>query len=195
MLFIWLRKKDAKDQKLVNAVKPQPPGAPEGLDEPDVIARPGAMAVSSRGAQPGLETPTVTVVTPTVVGSGPEQQYEEPSVYEPTLPGAAGSVGTLPDEKPKKSKKKGKGGEEPEVITPDIEYAPEVPTELDIAPGSGQTIDVPKGKGQGDHPTEVLIPEELGAETPTVVPTVAETPQGSKPTKMLKKRSPKVVKK
>jgi PKD repeat protein len=189
MLFIWLRKKNEKDQKLANAVKPKMPGAPEDLDEPDVISRPGAMAVSGHGAQPGLETPTVTVVTPTVVGSGQEQQYDETSIYEPTLPGAAGSVGTLPDEKTKKSKKK--GGEEPEVITPDIEYAPEVPTELDIAPG--QTAELPKGKS--NQPTEVLIPEELGTETPTVVPTVAETPQGSKPTKKLKKRAPKVVKK
>jgi hypothetical protein len=188
ILFMWMKKKKTKDKKTVGAIKPKHTLKIEGMEEPDVIERPGAISVSPQSiSQPEHETPTVTVMTPTIAEAGPDQQFEEPAVYEPLLPEPTGVIGTLPEDKPKKSKRK---GEEPEIITPDIEYAPEIPTQLET--GNGFKDEVSKSKPPAS--TEVLIPEEFND-----MPSDGPFPEGSeqvmeqpKPKKSLKK---KVVKK
>ncbi|MCK5559899.1 MAG: PKD domain-containing protein, partial [Thermoplasmata archaeon] len=177
ILLLWFRRKQAADKKLADAVAPK---LPKEFDEPDVIIRPGTVAPSR--TTPELEvTPTPTLAAPAAAPDGFEQLEGVPP-DTPRLPAATG-LGTLPSEHPKRPAKKA----EPEVIAPDIVFAPEIPAQQEpLVKGAGAT------KGASPEPTEVLIPEELSPTTP--LGQVPEEPSKPEPSKV-KKRVPKVKKK
>ncbi len=174
VLFVWLRKKKAAERKIEEAVAPKPYA---GLEEPDVIIRPGTVA-SSR-TTPEIEVAPTPTVAMQEAPTGFEQLEGIPSETAALPP--AGGLGTLPPEHPKRPTQKA----EPEVITPDIEFAPEIPSQQEpVVKDSGAL----KGKGA----VEVLIPEELSPTTP--IGQVPEAPAKPEPKKKVKKTVPKVKK-